>query len=166
LFTIAARGVYEDRLAAMCVGRKNIVAVTKSMAKAFIPNEKFRKLPTAVSGKTDAVLFRKRTFSRQPIRHDELYCESKIGFLQLTWDKKIEIMTSSGIATRYNYYDDNTPATSKKGPTTPKKPGCQEFYSRRNYIHRKTKAITGNALRLQLDSRKHHITPRIAYKWN
>jgi hypothetical protein len=38
--------------------------------------------------KTDAVLFRKRTFSRQPIRHDELYCESKIGFLQLTWDKK------------------------------------------------------------------------------
>jgi hypothetical protein len=39
LFTIAARGVYEDRLAAMYVGRKNIVAVTKSMAKAFIPNE-------------------------------------------------------------------------------------------------------------------------------
>jgi hypothetical protein len=39
LFTIAARGVYEDRLVAMCVGRKNTVAVTKSMAKAFIPNE-------------------------------------------------------------------------------------------------------------------------------
>jgi outer membrane receptor for ferrienterochelin and colicins len=39
LFTIAARGVYEDRLVAMCVGRKNTVAVTKSTAKAFIPNE-------------------------------------------------------------------------------------------------------------------------------
>jgi hypothetical protein len=74
---------------------KNTVAVTKSMAKAFIPNEQnCRKLPTAVSGKTDAVLFRKRTFSRQQIRHDELYCESKDWFLQLTLRKKIEIMTS------------------------------------------------------------------------
>jgi hypothetical protein len=44
----------------------------------------------------------------------------------------------------------------KTGTNNPEKtwlPGI--FYSRRNYIHRKTKAITGNALRLQLDSRKH-----------
>jgi hypothetical protein len=47
------------------------------------------------------------------------------------------------------------PATSKLGDQQPRKRGYRNFYSRRNYIHRKTKAITGNALRLQLDSRKH-----------
>lgn len=37
----------------------------------------------------------------------------KVGFLHLTWDKKInrhEVLT--GVASRYTYYDDNTPATA------------------------------------------------------
>jgi outer membrane receptor for ferrienterochelin and colicins len=79
----------------------------------------------------------------------------KIGFLQLTWDKKKEIMTTFRNCHRYNYYDDNTPATSKLRNNNPETWLPNFFYSRRNYIHRKTKAITGNALRLQLDSRKH-----------
>jgi hypothetical protein len=57
------------------------------MAKAFIPNGRInRKLPTAVSGKTDAVFQETYIFSRYGA--DELYCESKNWFLQLTWDKK------------------------------------------------------------------------------
>jgi threonine aldolase len=66
-------------LAAMCVGRKNRGG-DEIYGESIYTKAECRKLPT-FSGKTDAVLFRKRTFSRQLARSKRLV-------LQLTWDKK------------------------------------------------------------------------------
>jgi outer membrane receptor for ferrienterochelin and colicins len=66
---------------------KNTVAVTKSMAKAFIPNGRIMwKLPTAFQEKLMLSFQETYIFSRYvPTSY---IANQKIGFLQLTWDKK------------------------------------------------------------------------------
>lgn len=90
----------------------------------------------------------------------------KIGFLQLTWDKKIgknDLLT--GIASRYTYYDDNTPATAIVNENNPEKtwlPGI--FVQDEISFSDKHKVLLG----LRYDYNSIHgniLTPRLAYKW-
>lgn len=96
--------------------------------------------------------------------------DQKIGFTQLTWDKKIgrnDILL--GTALRYTYYDDNTPATatadSINQQNQPQKtwlPGI--FIQDEISITEKHKLLLG----IRYDYNSYHgniYTPRFAYKW-
>ena len=85
----------------------------------------------------------------------------KIGFLQLTWDKKIgrnDLL--AGIASRYTYYDDNTPATKEAESTW--LPGI--FVQDEITFSPKSQVLLG--MRYDYNSIHGSIyTPRIAYRW-
>jgi outer membrane receptor for ferrienterochelin and colicins len=90
----------------------------------------------------------------------------KIGFLQLTWDKKIgKNDVLAGIASRYTHYDDNTPATAILTANNPEKtwlPGI--FVQDEINFNEKHKVLLG----LRYDYNSIHgtiLTPRLAYKW-
>ena len=102
-------------LAVICAGRKNTVEETKFTAKAFIQNEQNLLGSYQLPFQEKLML----SFSGNVHYQDSRYgitnyiANQKIGFLQLTWDKKLgKNDLLAGIAARYNYYDDNTPATS------------------------------------------------------
>jgi len=91
----------------------------------------------------------------------EYLADQRIGFAQLTWDK-----TSGnhdllfGSAVRYNYYDDNTPATIKADNIWIPSLFAQDEYS----FAPKHSFLAG--LRYDYDRRHGNIfTPRAAYKW-
>jgi outer membrane receptor for ferrienterochelin and colicins len=85
----------------------------------------------------------------------------KIGFLQLTWDKKIgrnDLL--AGIANRYTYYDDNTPATKEAESTW--LPGI--FVQDEIKISPKSQVLLG----ARYDYNSIHgsiFTPRFAYRF-
>ena len=90
----------------------------------------------------------------------------KIGFLQLTWDKKLggnDLL--AGIASRYTYYDDNTAATALFGQNNPENtwlPGI--FLQDEIAITDQHKLLLG--ARYDYNSVHGNIfTPRLAYKW-
>lgn len=91
----------------------------------------------------------------------------KIGFLQLTWDKKInknDFLT--GIASRYTYYDDNTPTTANSnGENKVDKsllPGI--FAQNEITFNEEHKLLLG--FRYDYNTIHGNIyTPRLAYKW-
>ena len=89
----------------------------------------------------------------------------KIGFLQLSWDKKIgKNDLLAGIASRYTYYDDNTPSTAVSNENNPEKtwlPGI--FIQDEIAFNEKHKLLLG--LRYDYNSIHGNIfTPRFAYK--
>lgn len=93
--------------------------------------------------------------------------DQRIGFAQLTWDKKLgrhDLLT--GAAMRYTYYDDNTPATADSlmnAPNTIWLPGV--FVQDEVALNEKHKALVG--LRYDYNSAHGNIwTPRAAYKWS
>lgn len=94
----------------------------------------------------------------------------RIGFTQLTWDKKIgrnDLLL--GAAVRYTYYDDNTPGTAnadtlkpQNQPQITKLPGI--FIQDEITITDKHKLLLG----FRYDHNNYHgsiFTPRLAYKW-
>jgi outer membrane receptor for ferrienterochelin and colicins len=92
----------------------------------------------------------------------------KIFFQQVTWDKKIGAHDLlAGVAARYTFYDDNTPATtdpilSKNLPTKNWLPGI--------FLQDEIRLNTAQQLLLGLRYDKHDvhgniITPRLAFKW-
>ena len=114
LFTIAARGMYEDRWGGdvrwdkkyrggdEIYGESIYTKRGELIGSYQLPFEE--KLMLSFSGNVHYQDSRYGTTS--------YIANQKIGFLQLTWDKKIgsnDLL--AGIATRYSYYDDNTPAT-------------------------------------------------------
>jgi outer membrane receptor for ferrienterochelin and colicins len=95
----------------------------------------------------------------------------KIAFGQLYWDKKLDVHdVLVGAAYRYNYYDDNTPATQtsdslnlKNKPDLAHLPGF--FVQDAISINEKNKVLLG--ARYDYDSRHGNIfTPRFNYKWS
>lgn len=96
--------------------------------------------------------------------------EQNIAFGQLTWDKyKKGHDLLVGIALRYTYYDDNTPATGgdiDNPANNPDKiwlPGI--FVQDEISFSSKHKLLAG----FRYDYNNHHgsiLTPRLAYKWN
>jgi len=93
-----------------------------------------------------------------------------IGFGQLTWFKtlgKHDLLT--GLAYRYTYYDDNTPATAdahdidKNNPTHTNLPGV--FVQDEIALNDNNKVLLG----IRYDYNSLHgsiLTPRLNYKWN
>lgn len=95
--------------------------------------------------------------------------DQKILFNQLTWDKKIANQDLlAGIAVRYTYYDDNTPATLNTDPTNPKN-APQQTWLPGIFLQDELKLGKQQLLfGLRYDRHSIHgniFTPRIAYKW-
>lgn len=116
LFTIAVRGMYEDRWGGdvrwekkyrggdEIYGESIYTKRAELIGSYQLPFEE--KLILSFSGNVHYQDSRYGTTS--------YIANQKIGFLQLTWDKKIgrnDLL--AGIASRYTYYDDNTPATKE-----------------------------------------------------
>ncbi|WP_163400185.1 TonB-dependent receptor [Flavobacterium fluviatile] len=114
LFTIAVRGMYEDRWGGdvrwekqyrggdEIYGESIYTKRGELIASYQLPFEE--KLMLSFSGNVHYQDSRYGTTS--------YIANQKIGFLQLTWDKKLgrnDLL--AGIAGRYTYYNDNTPAT-------------------------------------------------------
>lgn len=96
----------------------------------------------------------------------EYLADQIIGFAQLTWNKSLDNHDLlMGIAYRYNYYDDDTPATAVEGdnePSVTHLPGMfiQDEFS----LNTNNKLLLG----LRYDYNSIHgsiFTPRINYKW-
>ncbi len=87
--------------------------------------------------------------------------DQRIGFTQLTWDKKAgnhDLLIGSAL--RYNFYDDNTTATVKADEVTIPSLFVQDEIS----LAKKHSLLLG--LRYDYDSRHGSIyTPRAAYRW-
>ncbi|MGW9684822.1 TonB-dependent receptor [Flagellimonas sp. 2504JD1-5] len=87
--------------------------------------------------------------------------DQRIGFGQLTWDKSLgkhDLLFGSSV--RYNYYDDNTPATSSADNIWIPSVFVQDEIA----LAEKHSLLTG--LRYDYDKRHGNIfTPRAAYKW-
>ncbi|WP_369617984.1 TonB-dependent receptor [Flavobacterium sp. CFS9] len=120
LFTIAARGMYEDRWGGdvrwerkyrggdEIYGESIYTKRGELIGSYQLPFEE--KLMLSFSGNIHYQDSRYGTTS--------YIANQKIGFLQLTWDKKIGSNDFlAGIASRYSYYDDNTPATKNAEKT-------------------------------------------------
>lgn len=120
LFTIAARGMYEDRWGGDVRWEKKYRGGDEIYGESIytkrgeligsyqLPFEE--KLILSFSGNVHYQDSRYGTTS--------YIANQKIGFVQLTWDKKIGSNDFlAGMATRYSYYDDNTPATKEAEKT-------------------------------------------------
>ncbi|WP_108866329.1 TonB-dependent receptor [Aquimarina aquimarini] len=93
--------------------------------------------------------------------------EQRIGFTQLTWDKRVKSHDLlAGIAYRYQYYDDNTPATAISTTNAPEEknvPGV--FLQDEITITPKQKLLLGTRFDYD-DDHGTIFTPRVAYKWS
>jgi len=162
LFTIAARGMYEDRWGGDIRWEKkyrggdeiygeSIYTKRAELIGAYqLPFEE--KLMLSFSGNVHYQDSRYGTTS--------YIANQKIGFLQLTWDKKIKRNDLlAGIASRYSYYDDNTPATNE--PENTWLPGI--FIQDEITLSPKSQVLLG----MRYDYNSIHgsiLTPRFAYR--
>jgi outer membrane receptor for ferrienterochelin and colicins len=163
LFTIAARGMYEDRWGGdvrwdkkyrggdEIYGESIYTKRGELIGSYQLPFEE--KLMLSFSGNVHYQDSRYGTTS--------YIANQKIGFLQLTWDKKLgrnDLL--AGIATRYSYYDDNTTATKEAESTW--LPGI--FVQDEITLSPKSQVLLG----MRYDYNSIHgsiFTPRVAYRW-
>ena len=163
LFTIAARGMYEDRWGGDVRWEKRFRGGDEIYGESIytkraeligsyqLPFEE--KLMLSFSGNVHYQDSRYGTTS--------YIANQKIGFLQLTWDKKIgrnDLL--AGIASRYTYYDDNTPATKEAENTW--LPGI--FVQDEITVSPKSQVLLG----MRYDYNSIHgsiVTPRLAYRF-
>ena len=163
LFTIAARGMYEDRWGGDIRWEKKYRGGDEIYGESIytkrgeligsyqLPFEE--KLMLSFSGNVHYQDSRYGTTS--------YIANQKIGFLQLTWDKKLgrnDLL--AGIANRYSYYDDNTTATKEAENTW--LPGI--FVQDEISLSPKSQVLLG--MRYDYNSIHGSIyTPRLAYRW-
>ncbi len=92
--------------------------------------------------------------------------DQRIGFGQLTWGPAWNTHDLLlGLAVRYNYYDDNTPATAATSGNDPDEVWIPSLFAQDEIsLGEKHSLLLGS--RLDLDQRHGAIfTPRFAYKW-
>ena len=167
LFTLAARGLYEDRWGGDVRWEKKYRGGDEIYGES-IYTKRGELLGSYQLPSTEKLML---SFSGTMHFQDSRYgttsyiANQKIGFLQLTWDKKIgknDLLT--GIANRYTYYDDNTPATAISNENNPEKtwlPGI--FVQDEIAFNEKHKLLLG--IRYDYNSIHGNIfTPRLAYK--
>lgn len=168
LFTVAIRGMYEDRWGGDIRWEKKYRGGDEIYGES-IYNKRGELLGSYQLPTTEKLML---SFSGTMHFQDSRYgttsyiANQKIAFLQLTWDKKIQnndLLT--GIASRYTYYDDNTPSTAILNGNNPEKtwlPGI--FLQDEITFSEKHKVLLG--IRYDYNSIHGNIfTPRFAYKW-
>jgi len=167
VFSIASRGVYEDRFGGdMRWQRKNRGG--NDIYGESIYTKRGELLGSYQLPTSEKIML---SFSGNVHYQDSRYgttsyiANQKIAFGQLTWDKKIgknDLLLGTTI--RYNYYDDNTPATQLKNENNAEKtflPGL--FLQNEIAFNERHKLLLG----LRYDYNSFHgsiFTPRIAYK--
>lgn len=167
LFTVAVRGMYEDRWGGDIRWEKKYRGGDEIYGES-IYTKRGELLGSYQLPTTEKLML---SFSGTIHFQDSRYgttsyiANQKIGFLQLTWDKKLgKNDLLSGIASRYTYYDDNTAATTTLNENNPEKtwlPGI--FVQDEITFSEKHKLLLG----LRYDYNSIHgniITPRLAYK--
>ncbi len=167
LFSIALRGVYEDRWGGDMRWEKKYRG-GKEIYGESIYTKRAELLGTYQLPTAEKLIF---SFSGNVHFQDSRYgltsyiANQKIGFGQLVWDKKMgrhDLL--AGTALRYNYYDDNTPATTKALNNNAEKtflPGI--FVQNEIEINKKNQILLG----ARVDYNSFHgtiFTPRLAYK--
>ena len=167
MFTLAGRGVYEDRFGGDIRWERKYRGGNQIYGES-IYTKRGELLGSYQLPTTEKIML---SFSGNVHFQDSRYgttsyiANQKIAFGQLTWDKKIakhDFLV--GTALRYNYYDDNTPATEKNGENNSEKtflPGI--FVQNEIGFNDKNKLLLG----LRYDYNSFHgniITPRMAYK--
>ncbi len=168
VFTIAARGVYEDRFGGDIRWQRKNRGGNEIYGES-IYTKRAEFLTTYQIPTTEKLLL---SFSGNVHFQDSRYgttsyvANQKTGFLQLIWDKKWgKNDLLFGTALRYNYYDDNTPTTASFRQNNPEKtwlPGI--FLQNEVTLSEKHKILLG----IRYDYNSIHgsiITPRMAYKW-
>ena len=167
LFTLAGRGVYEDRFGGDMRWER------KYRGGDVIYGESIYTKRGELLGNYQLPTLEKIMFSFSGNVHyqDSRYgttsyiANQKIAFGQLTWDKKIgKHDMLFGTALRYNYYDDNTPATEKNGENKAEKTFLPGIFAQDEItFNDKNKLLLG----LRYDYNSFHgniFTPRFAYK--
>ncbi|WP_100842652.1 TonB-dependent receptor domain-containing protein [Flavobacterium sp. 5] len=168
LFTIAVRGMYEDRWGGDVNWEKKYRGGDQIYGES-IYTKRGELLGSYQLPTTEKLIL---SFSGTMHFQDSRYgttsyiANQKIAFAQLTWDKKIknnDLLT--GIASRYTYYDDNTASTAILSENNPEKtwlPGI--FLQDEITFSEKHKILLG--IRYDYNSIHGNIfTPRFAYKW-
>lgn len=169
VFSLAGRYMYEDRWGGDMRFNRAFRGGDEIYGESVFTNR------SELIGMYQLPLKEKMFFNFSAINHnqdsrygDESYiANQKIAFGQLTWDKtygKHDLL--SGIALRYTYYDDNTPATATlQGENEAQKtwlPGI--FIQDEIALSDKHKVLLG----MRYDHNNVHgsiFTPRLAYKW-
>lgn len=167
VFTLAGRGVYEDRFGGDMRWERKYRGGDEVYGES-IYTKRGELLGSYQLPTVEKIMF---SFSGNVHFQDSRYgttnyiANQKIAFGQLTWDKKVgKHDMLFGTALRYNYYDDNTPATVKNGDNSPEKtllPGV--FVQDEMSFDDKNKLLLG----LRYDYNSFHgsiFTPRMAYK--
>nr|WP_317616749.1 TonB-dependent receptor [Flavobacterium circumlabens] len=167
LFTIAVRGLYEDRWGDDVRWEKKYRGGDKIYGES-IYTKRGELIGSYQLPNTEKLML---SFSGTMHFQDSRYgttsyiANQKIAFVQLTWDKKIHNNDLlAGIASRYTYYDDNTPSTAIATENNPEKtwlPGI--FLQDEITFSDKHKILLG--MRYDYNSIHGNIfTPRFAYK--
>lgn len=167
LFTFAVRGMYEDRWGGDVRWEKKYRGGDEIYGES-IYTKRGELLGSYQLPTTEKLML---SFSGTMHFQDSRYgttsyiANQKIGFLQLSWDKKTgKNDVLAGIASRYTYYDDNTPSTALSNENNPEKtwlPGV--FLQDEIAFTEKHKVLFG--LRYDYNSIHGNIfTPRFAYK--
>ncbi|PJJ10040.1 outer membrane receptor for ferrienterochelin and colicins [Flavobacterium sp. 1] len=167
LFTVAVRGMYEDRWGGDVHWEKKYRGGDEIYGES-IYTKRGELLGSYQLPTTEKLML---SFSGTMHFQDSRYgttsyiANQKIGFVQLTWDKKLgknDLLT--GIASRYTYYDDNTTSTATLNENNPEKtwlPGI--FVQDEITFSEKHKVLLG--IRYDYNSIHGNIfTPRFAYK--
>ncbi|HKO78137.1 MAG TPA: TonB-dependent receptor, partial [Flavobacterium sp.] len=167
LFTVAVRGMYEDRWGGDIRWEKKYRGGDEIYGESIYTKRGeligSYQLPTAEK----LMLSFSGTIHFQDSRYGttSYIANQKIGFLQLTWDKKIgknDLLT--GVASRYTYYDDNTTSTAILNENNPEKTWLPGIFAQDEIsFNEKHKVLFG--LRYDYNSIHGNIfTPRFAYK--
>ncbi|MBX2816751.1 MAG: TonB-dependent receptor [Saprospiraceae bacterium] len=172
LFTMAGRYYWEDRWGGELDWTPSFRGGDEVYGEA-ITTKRWELLGQYELPMAEKMLF---SFSLNGHQQNSVYgdipyvADQKIGFGQVTWDKKISRHNLlMGSALRYTYYDDNTPATGgdhadpKNSPVEIWLPGV--FVQDEIRISPKQNLLVG----LRYDHNNVHgniFTPRLAYKWS
>lgn len=163
LFSMAGRYFYEDRWGGEMQWRK------KHRGGSEVYGESIYTSRYEILGAYELPVKEKMLLSFSYTDHDQnsvygnipYLAKQKIGFGQLTWDKKINNHDFLlGTAIRYQLYDDNTPATVKKDETWIPSLFAQDEIK----LAEKHSVLLG----ARYDYNNNHgniFTPRLAYKW-
>ena len=172
LFTLAARYYWEDRWG----GEMDWTPADRGGDEVYgeaIETERFEFIGQYQLPSVEKLLF---SFSLNSHAQNSVYgdipflADQKIGFSQLTWDKKVgrhDLLLGSAL--RYTYYDDNTPATGGERNNPENTP--DEIWLPGVFIQDEITFSPQHKILLGLrydynDAHGNIFTPRFAYKWS